>query len=117
MYHLTPTIYNIYSLAYFYEYVSDSEMPRKYKRPPGTRPYVPVDEEMLKKAVEMCSTGKLSLRQAAEEFGVDKMKIFRKLKGLKQNPYGGRKVFTDVEEALLRGRYRYLTFSSSFIYL
>lgn len=83
-------------------------MPRHYKRPPGTKPYVPVDLEKLEKAVKEVKDGKLSFREAAQKYNIDKMKIYRKCKNLKQRKYGGQTTLSDVEETVLKGKAKYL---------
>lgn len=80
-------------------------MPRFYKRLPGTKPRKLINNDDLQKAVDEVQSGKLNYRKAAEKYGIDKMKIFRKCKQIHQNKCGGQTTLTDNEEAVLAGKF------------
>ena len=65
-------------------------MPRKYEKPPGTRNYQNYTEETLEKAAFLVKTKQISLRKAAQEFGISKSTIDNKVKEKHQKKVGGK---------------------------
>lgn len=51
-------------------------MPRTYKRAPGAKSYVPIDTNLLEKAVQDVKEGKRSYREAVRNNVIDKLKIY-----------------------------------------
>lgn len=85
-------------LSLVYEGVTRYAMPRKYTRTPGARRYADYDPKNVEKAVNDIKAGLLSIRGAAEKYEVDKMKLYRCLRGKHQKKYGGQTILTSVEE-------------------
>lgn len=83
-------------------------MPRFYKRLPGTNPRKLFNNDDVEKAVAEVKSGKLTYREAPEKYGVDKMKIFRKINQIHQKKCGGQTTLTDKEEAILTGNSKFL---------
>lgn len=78
-------------------------MPRKYVKKLGSVKGI-YDDGALANAVEAVRTGRLSLRQAQEEFGVKKDRISRTLRGKHMKKYGGQTILTAEEETILVDR-------------
>lgn len=80
-------------------------MPRNYVKKPGAaRRYAYYSLENVEKAVEEVRSGKLSIREAADKYNVDKMKIQRTIKGKHTKKYGGQTVLTQTEENIIVDR-------------
>lgn len=90
-------------------------MPRIYKRLPGTVPRKLLNTNDLEKAVSEVQQKKLTYREAAEKFGVDKMKIYRQIKQIHQGKCGGQTTLTENEEAVLAGNSKFL-FCNEFLF-
>lgn len=73
-------------------------MPRVYKRKIGSRAYKNYTDEKLKQALEEIRSKNISLRLAAEKYGIHRNTLWLKIKGKHQNKHGQQKVFSDEEE-------------------
>lgn len=76
-------------------------MARKHKREHGSRKYHDFSEEKLQLAVEAVRNKQLSLRKAAERYGVPKSTINRKLNSKNMSKYGRPPALSTVEKHCL----------------
>lgn len=73
-------------------------MPRHYTRPVGSRPYKNYTEETLKNILEEIKSKRISVRGAAEKYGIHRNTLSSKLKGKAPRKPGGQTVFSEEEE-------------------
>lgn len=73
-------------------------MVRTYKKVVGGRSYQNYCSENLEKALHAISSGKVSIRKAAEQYNVPKSTISDKLRNKHTGQHGGQKCLTDEEE-------------------
>lgn len=78
-------------------------MPRTYKRKIGARGYVNYTQERLNQALDDIKEKKLSIRKAAEKYGIHRNTLWSKIKEKHQKTPGHPKVFTDEEEKSFEG--------------
>lgn len=73
-------------------------MPRQYKRKIGSRTYLNYTEDRLAEALNEIKNKQISLRGAAEKYGIHRNTLWLKIKGKHNKKAGQQKVFTDEEE-------------------
>ena len=76
-------------------------MPRSYKKKIGPGGYQRYDIRQLEKAVKAVKTGKLSIREAEERFGIPRSTINRKARDLNPGPIGAPPILSDDEEKFI----------------
>lgn len=76
---------------------------RTYKKKGGRAKRAHYDPERVKAAVRAVARG-MSYEKAAENWGVDKMKIYRAHKGIHQKKSGGQQCLSEAEEAYIVSR-------------
>lgn len=76
-------------------------MPRNPKRHPGARKYKDYSKESLQKAIEAVNSGKSTLRKAAEEFGISRATISRRINGENAGKVGRPCVLLEEDERSL----------------
>ena len=76
-------------------------MVRTYKKVIGGRPYQHYSQDSLNQAVRDVSSGRFTIRQAAEKYQVPKSTISDKLKNKHTGHHGGQKCLTPDEENYL----------------
>lgn len=73
-------------------------MPRSYKRKIGSRSYCNYTKEKLQAAVDEIKEKKISLRGAAQKYGIHRNTLWLKMKEKHRNIPGHPRVFTEEEE-------------------
>lgn len=73
-------------------------MPRVHLRKPGARKYLDFRQDDLEDALREVSTGNLSIRMAAERYGVPKSTIHRKFHGKNFRKPGRQTIFSEADE-------------------
>ena len=76
-------------------------MPCKYEKTPGARNYQNYTKETLEKAAFLVKTKQISLRKAAQEFGIPKSTINNKVKGKHQKKVRGQTRLMEETENVL----------------
>lgn len=89
--------YNIILIYKKYVVTADT-MPRQYVRPVGCRSYKNYTEETLQKVLDEIRSKSISVRAAAEKYGVHRNTLSSKLKGKAPRKPGGQTVFSEHEE-------------------
>ena len=76
-------------------------MPCKYEKTPGARNYQNYTKETLEKAAFLVKTKQISLRKAAQEFGIPKSTINNKVKGKHHKKVRGQTRLMEETENML----------------
>ena len=76
-------------------------MLHKYEKTLGARNYQNYSEATLEKAAFLVKTNRISLRKAAQEFGIPKSTIDNKVKGKHQKKVGGQTRLTEETKRML----------------
>ena len=76
-------------------------MLHKYEKTLGARNYQNYSEATLEKAAFLVKTNRISLRKAAQEFGIPKSTIDNKVKGKHQKKVGGQTRLTKETKRML----------------
>ena len=77
---------------------TETSMPSKYKRQPGSRRYADYTDEKLQECLEAVRTKQMTQREAESFYKISRATIKRKLKNQHINSPGHPKVFTTEEE-------------------
>lgn len=73
-------------------------MPRTYKKAAGCRPYANYTEDMLENALKEIRDKRISIRAAANKYGIHRNTLMNKLHGKHTAQIGGQTVFSHEEE-------------------
>lgn len=73
-------------------------MVRVYKRALGSRNYINYDPIRLEMAAKQVRLGRMSIRQASENYNIPKSTIHDKIKGGHTKKHGGQTLLTNEEE-------------------